>query len=103
MKDSYVSSGRVWAAELWVMFLIGFVLATVLWLGLWFFQTRPAQAAAFQAQKSELQNCQAEKQLCSQRKEELEGQNQQVRKKLDEALAGWGRCIRGEKTPQAQP
>jgi hypothetical protein len=85
------------------MFVIGFVLATVLWLGLWFFQTRPAQAAAFEAQKSELQSCLIEKADCSQQRGELQGQNQEVRKKLDEALAGWGRCIRGEKAAQAEP
>ena len=102
MKDAYFSSGRTWAAELWVMFVLGFVLATLLWLGLWFFETRPAQAAALEAQGSALQNCLAEKQSCSQQREKLESENQEIAKKRDQALAGWGRCIRGESAAPAE-
>ncbi len=83
--------------------ILGFVLATLLWLGLWFFQAKPAQAAALQAQEKELHTCLAEKELCSQRSKKLENENQEISAKLEDALAGWGRCIRSKATAPAEP
>jgi hypothetical protein len=85
------------------VFILGFVLATMLWLGLWFFHAKPAQAAALQAHESELHTCLAERELCSQRSKKLESENQEMSTKLEDALAGWGRCIRSRPTAPAEP
>ncbi len=88
------SSGTGWGVELLIVFVSGFLVATMLWLGLWFFWTKPAQGAAlevkeaaFQAKESALLNCVAAKNQCDE---------------LKEALLGWGRCIRGKNAPEAQ-
>ena len=103
MKDNYISSGRAWVTELSLVFILGFALATILWLGLWFFQTKPAQAAALQVHESQLHRCLAEKELCRQRSEKLQGENQAISAKLEDALTGWGRCIRAKEAAPAEP
>jgi len=81
----------------------------MLWLGLWFFWTKPAQGAAlevkeaaFQAKESALLNCVAAKNQCDELKDRDQAENQQLDSKLKEALLGWGRCIRGKNAPEAQ-
>src|SRR5947209_112060 len=88
-----------WTAELLVMFVSGFLLATMLWLALWFFQLKPAQAAALRAQESGLQakesalvNCVAAKDQCNELKDKIRAENGEIKAKLKEALLGWGRC-----------
>lgn len=92
----YITSPRWWTKELLVMFVVGLVLATILWLGLWLLSVKPAQAIALQAQKTALEKCLAEKDLCSQVKAKLEADNKVISRRLDEARAGWGRCIRSK-------
>jgi septal ring factor EnvC (AmiA/AmiB activator) len=55
---NYVSSSKNWTSELAIVFGAGFLAASLLWLGVWFFQARPAQASALEAQGSELQETQ---------------------------------------------
>jgi hypothetical protein len=43
-----------WGAELLAVFVCGFLLASMPWLALWFFWTRPAQAAALHANETAL-------------------------------------------------
>ena len=97
----YMNSGGGWVGELFVSFIAGFVLATLLWLGLWLFQARPAQAAALQAQETELHQCLATKELADGLREKVQAENEEISSKLDQALAGWGRCIRSQAQPQA--
>lgn len=42
----YLSNGSHWTRELLFVFLSGFLLASLLWLGLWTAQGRSADAAA---------------------------------------------------------
>jgi cell division protein FtsB len=95
---NYVSSSKNWTSELAVMFGVGFAAATLLWLGLWFFQARPAQASAFQAQETELQQaqtalaqCQASVQLLTEDKEMLEAEVKQLDQMLKNAWAAAAR------------
>ncbi len=98
-----------WTAELLVMFVSDFLLATMLCLALWFFQLKPAQAAALRAKEGALQaketaflNCLAEKNQCSELKDKIQAENGEINAKLKEALVGWARCIRSKNAPNAQ-
>ena len=100
MRDSvkYTSrAGAGWGTELLVMFVFGFLVATILWLGLWFFLARPAEAgelrakeAALQAKESALLNCVAAKDQCDELRDKLQAGNKQIDTKLKEVLKGWG-------------
>jgi len=92
----YFSSGDSWGTELFLVFLLGFVLATGLWLGIWFVHARPIQADSLQscvAEKQELAELQAKVKAEKQRAEQ---QLAEANAKLEDALAGWGRCIRSQ-------
>ncbi len=91
------------------VFVSGFVLATILWLGLWFFWTGPAQVAALwakegalRAKETALLNCVAAKDQCNEFRAKIQAENEENKAKLKEALLGWGRCIRGKNVPDAQ-
>ncbi len=100
-RRKYASSSRPgWAVELLAMFVFGFLLATMLWLGLWFFQTKPAHAAALEANKTALRNCVAAKDDCSKLKDKLQAENKETDAKLKEAVKGWGSCIRSKNAQQ---
>ena len=97
------SPGTGWGAELLVVFISGFLLATILWLALWLLWTRPGRGALFQekeaalrAKESALQNCLAAKDQSEQSKNNLLAQNSEIEAKLKNALIGWGRCIKGK-------
>lgn len=98
-RMKYMSSAG-WTAELLVVFVSGFVAATMLWLGLWFLQAKPAHAAALQAKETALQKCAAAKEQCTDLKGKIQGENEEINRKLEEALAGWGRCIRSKEEPK---
>lgn len=85
------------------MFAAGFVVATMLWLGLWFFHAGPAQADVLRGQETELESCLAEKKACGEfvdaieeEKEESGRRLAETNRKLDKALRSWGRCIKKE-------
>ncbi len=99
-RVKYQTSGRGWTIELCLVFVLGFLAATVLWLGLWFLETKPAQAAVVQEKESALEKCLAANNLCDQTKKEIQAQQEDLEKKLDDALAGWGRCIRQRQQAQ---
>ncbi|MGH9787694.1 MAG: hypothetical protein ACRD4U_03200, partial [Candidatus Acidiferrales bacterium] len=95
---NYVTSSRNWTRELAVVFGTGFAAASVLWLGLWFFQARPAQAGALEAQGSELEQtqtalreCQASARLLTEDKEMLETEVKQLDTMLKQAWASAAR------------
>ena len=103
------SSGTGWGAELLVVFISGFLLATMLWFGVWFFGARPGQAAAVRAKEAALRekesallNCVAAKNQCDELKDRVQAENQQLDAKLKEALLGWGRCIKSKNAPETQ-
>ncbi|MFQ5662728.1 MAG: hypothetical protein ACE5HL_02730 [Terriglobia bacterium] len=96
----YMSSKPAWAAELLIMFISGFVLASLLWLGLWYFQTKPAHAAALQTKENALLKCIAAKELCNQSRDKLQAENEDISAQLDKARVGWGRCIRSKQEPE---
>jgi hypothetical protein len=100
-------SGMGWGAELLAVFVSGFLVATILWLGLWFFRGRTAQSdaartkeAALQAKETVLVNCVAAKNQCNELKDRVQAENQQLDAKLKEALLGWGRCIKSKNAPE---
>jgi len=86
----------VWVTELALMFALGFVLASALWLGLWFYHAQPAQAAAIDQKESVLTACEAERDQFQKQAEEVQFQNEDLEKKLHDARVGWGRCIRSQ-------
>lgn len=91
----YSSNPRpVWVTELTLTFFLGFALASGLWLGLWFLQARPAQAAAIDERETELAACQTAREALQTRHEEIAAARQQLDTDLREAKLGWGRCIR---------
>ncbi len=97
------SSGTGWGAELLVAFISGILLATVLWLGLWFFLARPVQAAAVRAKEAAVRekettllSCVAAKDQSNELKDKIQAENKQLDAKLKEVLIGWGRCIKGK-------
>jgi len=101
------SSGTGWGAELLAVFISGFLLATMLWLGVWFFGARQGQEAEVRAREAAVReketallNCVAAKDQCIQQKANLQAENGEINAKLKEALLGWGRCIRGRNSPE---
>ena len=103
------SSGMGWDAELLAVFVSGILVATILWLALWFLRARPAQAVALQAKESALQakeaallNCVAAKDQCTELKDKIQTANGEINAKLKETLVGWGRCIRSKNAPDTQ-
>ena len=103
---NYVSSSKNWTGELAVVFGMGFAAATVLWVGLWFFQARPAQASAFEAQGGELQQaqtslaaCETNVKLLTEDKEMLETEVKQLDRMLKNAWAAASRRGQSKQTP----
>lgn len=91
-----------WATELAVVFFLGFLLASALWLGAWFLYARPVQAAQQNETESALAACQVARDGFQQQLEEARAAREQTEVKLREAQLGWGRCIRKEKE-EGQP
>ena len=98
----YIGSGNSWGTELFLVFLLGFVLATGLWLGVWYVHAKPTHADS-------LQSCLAEKQELAELRARIEVEKQdadqklgEVNAKLEDALAGWGRCIRSQTPADTQ-
>ena len=105
----FVSSGNVWVRELVLMFAAGLALATLLWFGIWYFQARPAQADAWQAQLTELQDRGARLQACDEGKKrlqktnaQLEAEVQQLDRQLRQAWLAYGRLNQKAKA-EAKP
>src|SRR5712692_6950460 len=101
------SSGTGWGVELLIVFVSGFLVATMLWLGLWFFWTKPAQGAALevkeaalQAKESALLNCVAAKNQCDELKDRIQAENQQLDSKLKEAFIGPRALHPGQECPR---
>ncbi len=95
-----------WITELMVVFALGFALASALWLGLWFLQTRPAQAAALDQRDEQLAACQAARDELQAQHEQLVTAKQQLDSELRDAQLGWGRCLRSQReneTADANP
>lgn len=100
----YADSAKLWTAELFVMFLAGFVAATLLWVGVWYFQARPAQADILRAQETELQQVERQLQQCRADNQHLTEENARLNEatnQLDRALKrAWiahGRCVQESK------
>lgn len=105
-KYRYLSDNTDWAQELIFSFVGGFLAASVLWIGLWYFQARPTQADALQERESavqELENrfdqCLAEKERAEQTGERLEAEVAQLDRQLKQAWTAAGRCAQMTKTP----
>ena len=101
MEYKYMTDANGWSKELVTVFFSGFVVATLLWLGLWFFQAKPTQAAVWEAQESALQICLAEKQAVTSARTKLEADNEALTRRLKDASLGWGRCLRDKNGEQA--
>ena len=95
MKYSDPAPG--WTTELIATFVFGFVLATLLWVGLWFFKTKPGYAATLQARETALRECVAVKNECSDEKNKARAVNESIIRQLEEARLGWGRCLKSKK------
>lgn len=98
----YLSSGDTWARELFVMFILGVVVSTVFWLGLYVYQARPAQADALQEKTSVVKELETNLQQCSADREKLTQSNTQLDREADEldrqlrqAWTAYGRCKQG--------
>jgi uncharacterized protein HemX len=103
----YSDPGPGWTIELIVTFVLGFVLATALWVGVWFFWAKPARATALQktetalrARETALQECVAAKDQCNELKNRMQAENTEMDAKLKQALAGWGRCLKTKKAEE---
>jgi len=93
---SYSSARPIWVTELTLMFVLGFVFATALWLGLWFYHAQPSQAAAIDRKESALATCEEERDQFRHQSQQAQAQNGDLEKKLHDARVGWGQCIRGK-------
>src|SRR5574341_393942 len=79
---SYFVSSRQWSRELLMMFAMGFVAATLVWFGVWYFQARPAHADAIQAQETELQQTQKQLQQCQTERDQLRQTHEQLTRRV---------------------
>ncbi len=89
----------IWFTELLLVFALGFLLSTALWLGLWYFQARPASAAALDEQETQLAACELERDGLQAQNTAMTEEKEQLDTALRDAKLGWGRCIR-EKNQQ---
>ncbi|HSC78193.1 MAG TPA: hypothetical protein VLB32_06490 [Candidatus Acidoferrales bacterium] len=88
---SYYDTSRQWSRELLAMFIVGFVAATLLWVGVWYLQARPAHADAIQAQQTERQQAQSQLQQCTAERDQLRQASEQRERRvreLDQQLKG---------------
>ncbi len=79
---NYFESSRQWNRELLVMFTVGFVAATLLWVGVWYFQARPAHADMLQAQETERQQAQSQLQQCTVERDQLRQTNTRLDRRV---------------------
>jgi len=93
-KYRYLSSNTDWARELTFAFGGGFLLASFLWVGLWYFQARPTQADALQERESvaqelelRLEKCNAERLQTAETNQRLESEVAQLDRQLKQAWA----------------
>ncbi len=86
-----------WTTELIATFVFGFVLATLLWVGLWFFRVKPDHAAASHAKETALRECAAAKNECDELRDKARAESGNIRQQLEEARLGWGRCLKSKK------
>lgn len=100
----YISSSSDWARELTMAFAGGFLLATLLWLGLWYFQARPTQAdvlpekeSAVQELEMRLDKCVAERKQASGSGQRLETEVAQLDQQLRQAWTALSRCTQKAK------
>jgi hypothetical protein len=103
-----VSGGMGWGAELGIVFISGFLLATFFWLGLWFFIARPVEAeavrqrdTALREKETALVQCLGVRDECQEERSRIRTENARLEAKLKEALVGWGRCIRSKAIPES--
>ena len=96
----YITSPSWWTGELVLMLVAGFVLATLLWVGLWFLHLKPDQALVLQEQMAAVERCLAEKESWHQEEQRLKAENREISRRLNQARAGWARCIRSKSAPE---
>lgn len=106
MKDS----GGSWGTELLVVFLGGFLLASLIAMGGWYFVLRPGHEAALRVKEAALKekevaliHCAAAKDQCHEAREKLQAENGEINTKLQDALRGWGRCLRSQGLAEPAP
>ncbi len=100
-----IASG--WAGELFVMLFSGFVLASMVWLGVWSFLVKPAHTAtlrhaeaALKAKEDALERCVSTNGQLKALNEKMQLEINGINTKLDEALKGWGRCIKSKQVSE---
>jgi hypothetical protein len=97
------NSGGSWGTELLVVFLGGFLLAGLLAAGGWYLVLQPRHEAALRTKEAALKekeaaliHCTAAKDQCHELREKLQAENSEINSKLEDALRGWGRCLRSQ-------
>ena len=95
MKYSDPAPG--WTTELIATFVLGFILATLLWVGLWFFKTKPDYATAVHARETALRECVAARKDCDGLRSNAAAENENIRKQLEETKSAWSRCLKSKK------
>jgi len=100
-KYRYLSNNTDWTSELGFAFGGGFLLASLLWLGLWYFQARPTQADAIQEKEGVVQEmelrlgqCNAARAQAGVANQQLEAEVAQLDRQLKQAWAGSRRAAR---------
>ncbi|MGH9804623.1 MAG: hypothetical protein ACRD4D_05580 [Candidatus Acidiferrales bacterium] len=100
-KYRYLSNNTDWTSELSFAFGGGFLLASLLWLGLWYFQARPTQADAIQEKESvvqemelRLEQCNAARAQAGVTNQQLEAEVAQLDRQLKQAWAAARRAAR---------
>lgn len=98
-KYHYLSNNSYWARELSFAFGGGFLLASLLWLGLWYFEARPTQADAIQEKESAVQEMESRLKECAtarsqalESNERLESEVAQLDHQLKQAWAAASRA-----------
>lgn len=97
-KYRYLSNNTDWRRELSFAFGGGFLLATLLWVGLWYFQARPTQADAIEEKQSvaqeleqRLAQCNEESTQAVEANQRLEAELAQLDRQLKQAWAASSR------------
>ena len=100
-KYRYLSNNTDWSRELTIAFGGGFLLASLLWLGLWYFQARPTQADAIQEKESvvqemesRLEQCNTESAQTAETNQRLESEVAQLDRQLKQAWSASSRRAR---------
>ncbi len=93
----YTDPKPIWATEMVILFSLGFLTASLLWIGVWFFSLQPQYQAALDEKTAEVAKCATERSEVEVQLEQVRGAGETSESKLGEITTRLGRCLRDKR------